>query len=79
MVNRIAENVNHYLVPEDIMVELPVGNIHSEYKLPMQAARIHKSSAHMQEENSNVLQCVSYAAYYLTTVNMLLRILIRSN
>ena len=50
MVNTIAENVNHSPVSDDIMVELRVGISHSDCKQPMQAAQIHKSSAHMQEE-----------------------------
>ena len=64
MVNTIAENVNHSPVPEDIMVELRVGILRSDCKQPMQAAQIHKLSAHMQEEHSKVLQCVCYAAYF---------------
>ena len=62
MVNTIAENVNHSPVPEDIMVELCMGILHSDCKQPMQAAQTHKSSAHMQEEHNKVLQCVCYAA-----------------
>ena len=63
MVNTIAENVNHSPVSDDIMLELGVGISHSYcYKQPMQAAQIHKSSTHMQEELCKVLQCVCYAA-----------------
>ena len=62
MANSFAQNVNHYPVPEDIMVELRVVNLHNDCKQPMQATQIHKSSAHMQEENSKVLQCICYAA-----------------
>ena len=60
--NTIAGNVNHRPDPEDIMVELCVEILHSDCKQPMQAAQIHKLSAHMQEEHSKVLQCVCYAA-----------------
>ena len=62
MVNTIAENVNHSPVSDYIMVELRVGISHSDCKQPMQAAQIHKSSAHMQEELCKVSQCVCYAA-----------------
>ena len=60
--NTIAENVNHYPVPEDLLVELLVENLHNECKQPMPATQIQKSSAHMQEEHSKVLQCDCFAA-----------------
>ena len=44
------------------MMELRVVNLHNECKQPMHATQIHKSSAHMQEENFKVLQCICYAA-----------------
>ena len=62
MVVAIAESVNHDPVPGDIMVEVRVLESYSDCKQSMQAAQIHKSLAHMQEEHSKVLQCVCYAA-----------------
>ena len=44
------------------MVELHLEKmIRNECKQPMQATQIHKSSVHMQEEHSKVLQCGCYA------------------
>ena len=37
-------------------------NLHNECKQPMQASQTHMSSAHMQEGNSKVFQCVCFAA-----------------
>ena len=61
MVNSTAESVNHYPVPEDIMVELHLVKIYTMIVNNLCRLQIHKSSVHMQEEHSKVLQCGCYA------------------